>query len=263
MIHLIDAGNRHLYDRELEDLFRARKQIFADGFGWKLPLVNGLDIDQFDDEHTVYTVGFDMRGNVVMGIRFRPTDDMSLVGDLFAHSLPSGVRQIADGRTWEVTRGFCLEFGRKPWNLRRKAACMIAPFEAMLAAGRDRLIGFTDVRMLNFLLNMGWRMNVLDDAVAYGEGAGFAFDIEVSHAAAAELRDQWGLPEGAYVRLERLLPGEDVHAAARRQATARGLEDLTPREDLSRLRRTRVRAEPVAPPPASRRPAPRADRAAA
>ena len=48
-MHLVNAGNQHLYRPELEDMYRARKQIFVDGFGWDLKLTNGMDIDQFDD----------------------------------------------------------------------------------------------------------------------------------------------------------------------------------------------------------------------
>lgn len=236
-MHLIDSGNAHIYERELEDLYRARKQIFADGFGWKLPLKNGLDIDQFDDERTRYVVGFDTQHNVVMSVRVRPTDDISLLGDLFAHSLPEGVRPINDGKSWEVTRGFCLEFGRKPWNLRRKAACMTAPFELMLDEGMDRLVGFTDVRMFNFLANMGWKLKVLGDAVTYGEGAGFAFEIEVTHEAIDAMRKQWDLPAPAYVYIDSLEDGQSVHDAALAIAKEREITDLLPREDLSRLRR--------------------------
>lgn len=242
-MHLINAENQHIYRRELNDLFLARKQIFADGFGWKLPLKNGLDIDQFDDERTNYFVGFDTKHNVVMSVRVRPTDDISLVGDLFGNALPADVRRIDDGKSWEVTRGFCLEFGRKPWNLRRKAACMTAPFEVMLAKGMNRLVGFTDVRMFNFLVNMGWNLKVLGDSVNYGQegedghGAGFAFEIEVNEEAVAAMRAKWDLPEPAYVYVDHLEPGESVHDAARRIADARGIADLLPREDLSRLRR--------------------------
>lgn len=251
MIHVVDGRNKHLYAEELNDLFRARKQVFVDGFGWNLPLSNGLEIDQFDDEHTIYTIGFDTCHNVVMSIRFRPTDDKSLVGDLFAHALPVMDRPITDGKTWEVTRGFCLEFGRRPWNLKRKAACMTAPFELMLATGRDRLVGFTDVRMLSFLTNMGWRLRPLADAIEYGEGNGFAFDIEVTHEALSELRNRWGLPAQAYVRLEKLEKGQSVHDAARQAASEQNLEDMLPRDDLSRLRR---RSPASIFPPAPRRP---------
>lgn len=242
-MHMINAGNQHIYQRELEDLFLARKQIFADGFGWKLPLKNGLDIDQFDDHRTNYFVGFDTRHNAIMSVRVRPTDDISLVGDLFGDALPADIRPINDGRTWEVTRGFCLEFGRKPWNLRRKAACMTAPFEVMQAQGMDRLVGFTDVRMFNFLVNMGWKLRILGDSVSYGEegedghGAGFAFEIEVNEHTVAEMRAKWDLPDPAYVYIQDLLPGETVHDAALRVAESRRITDLLPREDLSRLRR--------------------------
>lgn len=247
VMHLIDAGNSHLYEPELQDLFLARKQIFADGFGWDLPLRNGLDIDQFDDERARYLVAFDTRDNVVMAQRFRPADDKSLLGTLFAHALPEGIRPIDDGKSWEVTRSFCLEFGRKRWNMRRKGACMTAPFEIMLDEGVNRIVGFTDVRMFNFILNMGWPIEILGEAIDYGEGAGFAFEVNVTEAALADIRQRWELPPRAYIYIDRLDAGETVHDAGRRVAIAGGLEELLPREDLSRLRRRIVVADRIAP----------------
>lgn len=252
-MHLINAGNRHLYERELEDMFRARKQVFVDGFGWKLELVDGMDIDQFDDERTHYVVGFDSHDNAVMSLRLRPTDDKSLLGDLFGHVLPEGTRPLNDGLTWEATRGFNFEFQRKPWNMLRKGACMAAPFEVLRAAGATRLVAFTDTRMFNWVLSMGWKMRVLGDAVPYGEGgAGFALEVDVTDEQIDSMREQWGIPTPSYIYVDRLLPGEaTAHDAARRIAHERGITDLLPRDDLSRLRR------PKAPVPVIRTPVPR------
>lgn len=237
-MHLINAGNQHLYQRELEDMYRARKQVFVDGFGWDLPLVDGMDIDQFDDEQTHYVVGFDSKNNAVMSLRLRPTDDKSLLGDLFGHALPENTRPIDDGLTWEATRGFNFEFQRKPWNMLRKGACMAAPFEILRAMGANRLVAFTDVRMFNWVLSMGWKMRVLGDAIAYGEGAGFALEVDVTDEQIESMRTQWGIPTPSYIYIDRLLPGEaNVHDAARRIAEERGITDLLPRDDLSRLRR--------------------------
>jgi acyl homoserine lactone synthase len=238
-MHLINAGNRHLYERELQDMYRARKQIFVDGFGWDLKLTDGMDIDQFDDDRAEYVVGYDSAQNSVMSLRLRPTDDISLLGDLFGHVLPPETRPLDDGRTWEATRGFCLEYGRKPWNMQRKGACMTAPFEIMHSRGMDRLVAFTDTRMFTFVVNMGWQFRILGDAVQYGQGAGFALEVDVTDELIGSMRDMWGLPGPGYVYVDHLEPGETVHIAAMRLARAQGIDFLAARDDLSRLRRDR------------------------
>lgn len=255
-MHLIDAGNRHLYETELHDLHLARAQVFVDGFGWDLPLTDGLDIDQFDDDRARHIVGFDTRENVVMSFRLRPADDKSLLGDVFANSLADDARPLTDGLTWEATRGFCVEFGKKPWNMKRKGACMAAPLELLHSLGMNRLVAFTDTRMFNWVTNMGWNFRIMGDSISYGEtGAGFALEVDIDTAAIATIRARWQLDGPGYVYIEQLKSRETVHDAARRLALARGQEDLLPRDDFSRIRRrVASSAKPLAPPPAPRRP---------
>lgn len=220
MIHLISETNLHLYRDAVQDLHRARKRVFIDELGWKLPARGDMEFDEYDDSRARNIVGFSAEGDVVMGLRFRPADDRSMLVDHFSHVLPPGIRPIDDGRTWELSRGFCVERGVRRHHLRRKAACMIAPLEIAYEAGVDRCVGFTDVRMLNFCYGVGWKMNLLGSAVHYGEGDAVAYEVEVSRAALDHMRRMWGLPRPAYVEIDALLPGEpDVHAAAARLAT--------------------------------------------
>jgi acyl homoserine lactone synthase len=121
--------------------------------------------------------------------------------DHFAHALPFCPTTIIDGRTWEVSRGFCRELGRKPANMRRKAACMITPLEVALENGANRIVGFSDIRMLTFFISIGWRLEMLGEPVGYGEGTGFAFQVLVNEASVAELRQRWGLPSPAHLFL--------------------------------------------------------------
>lgn len=154
-----------------------------------------------------------------MGLRFRPTDDCSMLLDHFSHVLPAGIRPIDDDRTWELSRGFCIERGMRRHNLRRKAACMIAPLELALEAGIDRCVGFTDVRMLSFCYGVGWKLTLLGSAMDYGQGEAVAYEVEVSQAALDEMRQMWGLPRPSHVTVDDLLPGEEnAHVAAARMA---------------------------------------------
>jgi acyl homoserine lactone synthase len=217
VIHLVTTANSHLYSEEIRQLHRVRKSVFVDELGWKLAVIDGSEFDEYDDKRACNVVGFSANGEAVMGLRFRPADDRSMLVDHFSHVLPRGVRPIDDGRTWELSRGFCIERGVRKHHLRRKAACMIAPLEIALQAGIDRCVGFTDVRMLSFCYGVGWKMTLLGSPVNYGEGDAVAYEVEVSHAALADMRRMWGLPEPAFVEINELLPGDgDVHRAADR-----------------------------------------------
>jgi acyl homoserine lactone synthase len=215
VIHLITSRNAALYENEINSLHATRKSVFVDELGWKLPVRDGMEFDEYDDELAGNVVGFSVDGEVVVGIRFRPTDDRSMLLDHFAHVLPRGIRPIDDGRTWELTRGFCIERGVRRHNLRRKAACMLAPLELAYAAGMDRCVGFTDVRMLSFCYGVGWKLNLLGAAAHYGEGDAVAYEVEVSHDAILKMRQMWGLPDPSYVEINELGPDENsVHQAA-------------------------------------------------
>lgn len=219
MLHLVSSTNKDLYSAEIEDLHRSRRAVFVDELGWNLPVENGMEFDEYDDGRACNIVGFSAEHEVVMGLRFRPTDDCSMLVDHFAHVLPAGIRPINDSTTWELSRGFCRERGVRRHHLRRKAACMIAPLEIAYRAGIDRCVGFTDVRMLSFCIGVGWKLNVLGAPAHYGEGDAVAYEVEVSAAALEDMRRMWGLSEHPYVEINALEPGErSVHEAARRLA---------------------------------------------
>ena len=204
MIHLVTAENRSLYEQELIDLHRARKMVFVDQLGWKLNTVDGLEIDEYDDDRAMFAIGFDIHGRVAMNGRFRPTDDgRSMLVDHFSHALWSDIGPINGPHTWEFSRALSLEAGVRRHNLARKAACMLTPLEVALAAGIERYVGFADLAVFPFFIAMGWRVSFLGDAVFYGEGDGAAFAVEVSHEAVEEMRSKWALPAPAHVLLTR------------------------------------------------------------
>ncbi len=217
MIHLISPENCHLYGEEIKGIHRARKAVFVDELSWNLPVLDGMEFDEYDDERASNVVGFSSDGEVVMGLRFRPADDRSMLVDHFAHVLPADIRPINDGKTWELSRGFSVERGVRRHNLRRKAACMIAPLEIALNAGVDRCVGFTDVRMLSFCYGVGWKLKLLGPAVPYDEGDAVAYELEVSETALEKMRKMWGLPQPSFIEIHELRPGENsVHDAANR-----------------------------------------------
>lgn len=201
-IHLITNNNQLAYKNELIKLHRARKEVFVDELGWKLDIEDGLEYDEYDDDRAMQVVGFDFQEDVAMSVRFRPTDDRAMLTDHFSHVLSDPHAVITGPEIWEVSRGFCREMGRKHHNLLRKAACMLAPLEVARAAGVNAFVGFSDVRVINFFLNIGWKLEFLGDAVPYGEGDGIAYKVEVSDEAIDHMRKMWGLPKPSYLYLQ-------------------------------------------------------------
>lgn len=216
VLHLVTEKNRSLYERELEDLARTRKAVFVDELGWQLNVTpDGREYDQYDDEKAIYGIGFDMRGRVSMAGRYRPTTDHSMLVDVFPNAVADGVDGLNDEKTWEFSRGFCLETGGKPHNQRRRAMLMLTPLEVALAHGVTSYIAFSEVRLLPLFMNMGWRVTLLGDPVSYGEGEGVAYRVEVSEDAVREMREAYGLPSPAHICLD-VIPGDTrtVHERA-------------------------------------------------
>jgi acyl homoserine lactone synthase len=246
---LVTTGNRSYYEREIAAMHRARKAVFVDKLGWRLPVRDGMEHDEYDDARAMYILGFDTAQDVTMSIRIRPADDRSMLRDHFAHHLPVGMRPIEDGRTWEVSRGFSLEQSLRRAAMKRKAACMIAPLEIALEAEIDRYVGFTDVRMLSLYYHVGWKLNLLGDAMPYGEGDGVAYEAEVSAQVVRDIRSTWGLPAPATVHFPSMEADLSVHQAAAKIAMERpGCEDmLAPAAGEIPLARRRTAALPGTP----------------
>jgi N-acyl-L-homoserine lactone synthetase len=217
VLHLVTKSNRILYESELNDLHRVRKSVFVDELGWQLDVLpDGREIDQYDDDQAIYGIGFDINGRVTMAGRYRPTLDRSMLMDIFPHSLAPDVGPLNGPKTWEFSRGFCLETGGKRHNQQRRAMLMLTPLEIAHACGITSYIAFSEVRLLPLFINMGWRVKLLGDPVSYGEGEGIAYQVEVSEDAIRQMRDAYDLPAPCHIHLQ--VDPEDtrsVHERAR------------------------------------------------
>lgn len=202
MLHVVAADNRALYEREIAEFHRLRKAVFVDELGWNIPVrPDGREIDQYDDDSAVYGFSFDANDELTMGCRYRPTDDRSLLMDVFPHGLAEGEPDPTGPGVWEITRGICLESGGARHNQRRRACQMITPLELCRATGGTRCVAFAEVRLLPLFIQMGWRVRLLGDPVDFGQGTGIAFEIDASDFAIAKIRRDFDLPEQGHIKL--------------------------------------------------------------
>jgi acyl-homoserine lactone synthase len=101
MLQVIDAANRHLYKRELEQHFRIRHEIYVDERKWMaLQRPDGREVDQFDDEHAIYLLAIE-DGAVIGGTRLVPTLRPHLMADVFPFlANVEGIRRGVDIVEW-------------------------------------------------------------------------------------------------------------------------------------------------------------------
>ncbi|RYG57090.1 MAG: hypothetical protein EON56_03085, partial [Alphaproteobacteria bacterium] len=104
MIHLIHAGNRHLYASALTTMHRQRYEHFILERGWNLEASDGGEFDQYDDADAFYLAAFGPNGDVGVSLRLRPTADTSLIADIFPHLVAPTELPIKAPAVFEATR---------------------------------------------------------------------------------------------------------------------------------------------------------------
>jgi len=87
----------------MEALARYRHRVFIDKLGWKLMANEGLELDQFDRDDTLYVVAHTHAGDVVGTARLLPTERPYLLGEIFPQ-LMAGAELPCDREVWELSR---------------------------------------------------------------------------------------------------------------------------------------------------------------
>jgi len=203
MIHLINQANRHLYSRQLAQMHQLRREVFVEGRGWPLKVLeDGGEYDEGDDDQAIYLLGLDDDGDVVVGIRGRPTEDWSCVTDVLPHMVEGDTAQLKSPQIWEMARYFAVgraaagEFG-----LQIGRELRLSLIEAALMAGVHTVVGVCDTYYFGPALGCGWRTRPLGEAQSYGEGNGIAIALEVSDDALADMRTRLGSPAPVLLRV--------------------------------------------------------------
>ncbi|MBC2665709.1 autoinducer synthase [Novosphingobium flavum] len=178
MIHVID--NQHAAENRplLQSMFADRKRLFVDLFGWDVPVIDGkYEIDQFDNEHTIYLIVADDEGGHAASIRLFPSTQPHMLGTLFPHLCPFGVP--VDAGTWESSR-LCLpqrHGAARRRNLRN--LLFSAMVDVALERGVERYTGVIPDSFRKDVLAMGWQAEPLGPAVHIPGGPIGAFLIHI------------------------------------------------------------------------------------
>jgi acyl-homoserine lactone synthase len=134
----------------LAEMFRHRYQIFVCEKGWDLKSDNGLELDDYDTNETLYLIEFDGSSNIGASMRLNPTDRACMLQDHFADMCE---REMPRGKdVWELTRGAVSADLRKSGIYGRVICAMV---EVALLWGAKKGIGIFSVEYLMRQMRFG------------------------------------------------------------------------------------------------------------
>jgi acyl homoserine lactone synthase len=167
----VQQHNAKRYSHLLEEMFRLRARVFRDRLKWDVKVTDGMERDGYDEEDPAYLIYADAALEHVLGsLRLLPTTGPTLVGDVFADTLPDLAR-LTSPHIWECTR-LCFDearVGEKREGLMLASATLIAALgDVALAAGIQSILGNFDAKMLRLYRRIGCEVEVLGSTMRYG-----------------------------------------------------------------------------------------------
>lgn len=200
-VHVINAGNRHLYAEELDQHHRIRRDIYIGEHRWSaLRDTDGREYDQFDYPEAIYFLGIEPGTGVVSGTRILPTTMPTLMSAVFpvlanVHPMPSGPD------VYEWTRFFVVKSRREEHRLARVGgAVLCAMLEYCLDEGIRSMRSVAEAWWMPRVMGLGWRPRALGLPLEH-EGltlAGFSFPTD--EESLAETRRVYGIDRPCLVR---------------------------------------------------------------
>lgn len=207
MIYVIDKSNRHAYERQLEDMFRIRHDIYVTRRGWRaLAKPDGRDIDQFDTDETVYLLGINDAGEVTAGLRLNPTVGPHLIKEIFPHAVTKREIPISPD-IYEFTRWFVVKERVDPADNKHLAGELLAAmFEYGLQNGLTHFTLLCDSFFLRTMRELHWDVATMGEPTPYDEGKCIAVIFPASQENLDNTRAARGITESVLRRLPRPIP---------------------------------------------------------
>lgn len=93
----------------MRSLAQYRHTVFVEKLGWNLLGQNGLELDQFDRDDTIYVVARGPENKIMGTARLLPTERPYLLGEVFPQ-LMGGHPPPCDPEVWELSRFAATDF---------------------------------------------------------------------------------------------------------------------------------------------------------
>ena len=185
MIHIITCENRHLYGPQLWAMHEERRRQCVEKNGWvDLVVLDGGEVDDYDDHRAIYLLGFDDHMTLEVGLRLRPTEDRCMLADKFSDLIAPGEPLKKGPDVWEATRLFTTEAYRRRKGTgrgERVFECWAAAFELALRNGVKRFVGMIDMQLYPGILNSPIETRLVGIPRPYAFGVVAGSEIAISH----------------------------------------------------------------------------------
>lgn len=164
-------------------LAQYRYRVFVEQLGWPMGRADGLELDQFDQDHTEYVFGVSDEGNVCGCGRLLPTTRAYLLDEVFPYLLDGLPRPRSD-EVWELSRFSAVDPAVDPaldlrQRTRRSEQLLLACLLHAAARGARRLITVSPLGIERLLKRMGAHAHRAGPPCRIGDELVFACWIEI------------------------------------------------------------------------------------
>ena len=192
-IHLVTWDNRKHYRKVLERYFRIRYEIYVKHRRWRdVARPINIEIDAFDNEHTLYVLALDTNGKIVGGSRLVPTLEPHLMSEVFP--VLAGGRPPRAAEIFEWTRFFVVP------SLRTHGTP--SPIAGLVLCGLLEVAQRLGIRQISVVCEtfwpkrlraLGWTLIELGEVLEHPDGDIIALLIDVTPEAVEQTRRAYGI----------------------------------------------------------------------
>lgn len=184
-MYLVHGTAGHLPKEFFSELSKYRYSVFVEQLGWDLNVNDGLEVDQFDREDTVYVVARDDQGDISGCARLLPTTRPYLLGQVFPELL-NGLPAPCTPEVWELSRFAAVDLNdTKPGSAGGQFSSPVAvellkaSIACAAAHGAKRLITVSPVGVERLLRRAGFNAHRAGPPMIVGGYPLFACWIEI------------------------------------------------------------------------------------
>jgi len=177
--------SRELAPEVVRLLHEFRHEIFVRRLGWQLPLVDGVERDQYDNDAAVYFLARDLGDNITACARLLPTTVPYMLSEVFPELL-GGQPAPNDAAVWELSRFATSVRKTGEGRVLSLSQPTLDLLEAVLDYGRQhgikRFALVTSIGIERLVLRAGYDVHRIGPPSRTAEGLVVALYIEVPAA---------------------------------------------------------------------------------
>jgi N-acyl-L-homoserine lactone synthetase len=195
MIDLVLPECRLGFAGALMQMHRDRRRVFVDRLGWALPIRGSwLEVDDFDNDYTVYLLARSADGSHQGSLRLLPTTRPHMLQRLFP-MLCAGPVPV-DDRCWEISRLVTNPVGASGTSILRVHRLLaLALLEFAGLNGIESFSLVIEAERLPALLSVGWTVMPLGLPVEVDGELLQALEIQAGARSLAAMRARFGIWE--------------------------------------------------------------------